>query len=174
LIQHKNEAKWFYRYLSIVYDTIVNPPHWNEDMRTDALEPAKLDKADLEVRGVLLETCWSLRHNLLISLQAMLDSNASSFGMRTQVVDVGGGTGFCTQGIVKHVRPQNVTLIDQSPDQLNKARQKADLQGVTIVEVGCDTIRGLSVHSAYILIWCNGASPAQSTCCVTFQTPASG
>jgi MPBQ/MSBQ methyltransferase len=97
-IQHKNEAKWFYRYLSIVYDTIVNPPHWNEDMRTDALEPAKLDKADLEV------------------------------------VDVGGGTGFCTQGIVKHVRPQNVTLIDQSPDQLNKARQKADLQGVTIVE----------------------------------------
>jgi MPBQ/MSBQ methyltransferase len=52
-----------------------------------------------------------------------------------QVVDVGGGTGFCTQGIVKHVQPQNVTLIDQSPDQLNKARQKADLQGVTIVEV---------------------------------------
>jgi MPBQ/MSBQ methyltransferase len=53
-----------------------------------------------------------------------------------QVVDVGGGTGFCTQGIVKHVQPQNVTLIDQSPDQLSKARQKADLQGVTIVEVG--------------------------------------
>lgn len=39
-----------------MYDTIVNPPHWNEDMRTDALEPAKLDKPDLEVRGVSLET----------------------------------------------------------------------------------------------------------------------
>ena len=65
-------------------------------------------------------------------------------GTPAQVVDVGGGTGFCTQGIVKHVRPQNVTLIDQSPDQLNKARQKADLQGVTIVEVGFQHTPGSS------------------------------
>lgn len=52
-----------------------------------------------------------------------------------KVVDVGGGTGFCTQGIVQSVPPQNVTLIDQSPHQLAKARRKADLQGVTIMEV---------------------------------------
>ena len=50
-------------------------------------------------------------------------------------MDVGGGTGFCTQGIVQSVMPTNVTLIDQSPHQLEKARKKADLQGVTIVEV---------------------------------------
>lgn len=52
-IQHKNEAKWFYRYLSIVYDHIVNPPHWNEEMRTDALEPAKLDSPDLKARRII-------------------------------------------------------------------------------------------------------------------------
>lgn len=51
-----------------------------------------------------------------------------------KVVDVGGGTGFCTQGIVKTVKPSNVTLLDQSPQQLAKARAKADLQGVTILE----------------------------------------
>lgn len=98
MIQHKNEAKWFYRYLSVVYDHIVNPGHWTVDMRNDALEPAKLDDPNLKV------------------------------------VDVGGGTGFCTQGIVQTIRPENVTLIDQSPDQLAKARRKADLQDVTIVE----------------------------------------
>ena len=31
--QHKKEAFWFYRYLSIVYDYIVNPGHWTDDMR---------------------------------------------------------------------------------------------------------------------------------------------
>ncbi len=49
-------------------------------------------------------------------------------------MDVGGGTGFCTQGIVEHVLPTNVTLIDQSPHQLDKARNKEDLQGVTILQ----------------------------------------
>jgi MPBQ/MSBQ methyltransferase len=51
-----------------------------------------------------------------------------------QVVDVGGGTGFCTQGIVKTVSPINVVLMDQSPQQLAKAKKKKDLEGVTIVE----------------------------------------
>ena len=99
LIQHKAEAFWFYRYLSIVYDKIVNPGHWTEDMRKAALAPAALDRPDLEV------------------------------------VDVGGGTGFCTIGIVEEgVRPEKVTLMDQSPHQLAKARKKAALQGVTIME----------------------------------------
>ena len=49
LIQHKAEAFWFYRFLSIVYDHIVNPGHWTEDMRTDALEPAKLTDPNLKV-----------------------------------------------------------------------------------------------------------------------------
>jgi len=55
--------------------------------------------------------------------------------MVQQVVDVGGGTGFCTLGIVKTIPAHNVTLIDQSPHQLEKAKKKADLQGVTIKEV---------------------------------------
>lgn len=60
-----------------------------------------------------------------------------------QVVDVGGGTGFCTQGVVKAgVLPANVTLLDQSPHQLAKARGKADLQGVTILEVGARAPEG--------------------------------
>jgi ubiquinone/menaquinone biosynthesis C-methylase UbiE len=54
---------------------------------------------------------------------------------RDQVVDVGGGTGFCTLGIVKSIKPTNVTLIDQSPHQLAKARGKPALKEVTIMEV---------------------------------------
>ena len=49
MIQHKNEAKTFYRFLSIVYDHIVNPGHWTIDMRTDALQPAKLNDPSLKV-----------------------------------------------------------------------------------------------------------------------------
>ncbi|OEL38545.1 2-methyl-6-phytyl-1,4-hydroquinone methyltransferase 2, chloroplastic, partial [Dichanthelium oligosanthes] len=97
-IQHKKEAFWFYRFLSIVYDHVINPGHWTEDMRDDALEPADLYSRNLKV------------------------------------VDVGGGTGFTTLGIVKHVDPENVTLLDQSPHQLEKAKQKEALKGVTILE----------------------------------------
>ena len=106
LLQHKNEAKAFYAFLSQVYDYIVNPGHWTEEMREDALAPARLDEAGPGGAGL-------------------------------QVVDVGGGTGFCTRGILKAgCAPGNVTLIDQSPQQLDKARAKPDLQGVTILEVG--------------------------------------
>ena len=51
------------------------------------------------------------------------------------MVDVGGGTGFCTLGVVKTVDAKNVTLIDQSPHQLAKAKNKAPLKDVTILEV---------------------------------------
>ncbi|KAG2260867.1 hypothetical protein Bca52824_080161 [Brassica carinata] len=66
-IQHKKEAYWFYRFLSIVYDHIINPGHWTEDMRDDALKQA--DQSHLDMR----------------------------------VVDVGGGTGFTTLGIIKTI-----------------------------------------------------------------------
>ena len=59
-------------------------------------------------------------------------------------MDVGGGTGFCTQGVVKTVPPTNVTLLDQSPHQLEKARKKPDLQGISIVEVPFPSISGPS------------------------------
>ncbi|KAL7151469.1 hypothetical protein ABFS83_04G033500 [Erythranthe nasuta] len=97
-IQHKKEAFWFYRFLSIVYDHVINPGHWTEDMRDDALEPA-----DLYTRNLT-------------------------------VVDVGGGTGFTTLGIVKHVDAKNVTILDQSPHQLEKAKQKEPLKDCKIIE----------------------------------------
>ncbi|CAL5436868.1 unnamed protein product [Camellia sinensis] len=97
-IQHKKEAFWFYRFLSIVYDHVINPGHWTEDMRDEALEPA-----DLSDRNMI-------------------------------VVDVGGGTGFTTLGIVKHVDAKNVTILDQSPHQLAKAKQKEPLKECKIIE----------------------------------------
>nr|ACD03289.1 MPBQ methyltransferase [Brassica napus] len=97
-IQHKKEAYWFYRFLSIVYDHIINPGHWTEDMRDDALEPADLSHPDM------------------------------------RVVDVGGGTGFTTLGIVKTEKAKNVTILDQSPHQLAKAKQKEPLKECKIVE----------------------------------------
>lgn len=97
-IQHKKEAFWFYRFLSIVYDHVINPGHWTEDMRDDALEPADLDRKDLVV------------------------------------VDVGGGTGFTTLGIVEHVDAKNVTILDQSPHQLAKAKVKEGLKECRIIE----------------------------------------
>ncbi|XP_020534189.1 2-methyl-6-phytyl-1,4-hydroquinone methyltransferase, chloroplastic isoform X2 [Jatropha curcas] len=97
-IQHKKEAFWFYRFLSIVYDHVINPGHWTEDMRDEALEPADL------------------------------------FSRNLKVVDVGGGTGFTTLGIVKHVDAKNVTILDQSPHQLAKAKQKEPLKECQIIE----------------------------------------
>src|SRR4051794_9657307 len=43
LIQHKREAFWFYRFLSLGYDRWVNPLFWTPAMRALALEEAKLE-----------------------------------------------------------------------------------------------------------------------------------
>jgi len=91
LIQHKREAYWFYRFLSLGYDRWVNPLFWTPAMRERALEPARLDDA-----GLL-------------------------------VLDAGAGTGFTTEGIVARVDPANVTMLDQSPHQLARARAKPAL-----------------------------------------------
>ena len=37
LIQHKKEAYWFYRFVSMGYDRWINPLFWTPAMRTDAL-----------------------------------------------------------------------------------------------------------------------------------------
>jgi MPBQ/MSBQ methyltransferase len=49
LIQHKREAYWFYRFLSLVYDRWVNPLFWTPEMRAGAIEAAQLDRRDLDV-----------------------------------------------------------------------------------------------------------------------------
>lgn len=94
-VQHKKEAYWFYRFLSIFYDKFVNPLFWTPLMRDESLALAELNDPTLKV------------------------------------IDVGSGTGFTTQGIVKYIRPQSVTCVDQSPHQMAKAKQKPDLQGCT-------------------------------------------
>jgi MPBQ/MSBQ methyltransferase len=48
LIQHKREAYWFYRFLSLGYDDWVNPLFWTREMRGQALAAARLDRTDLE------------------------------------------------------------------------------------------------------------------------------
>lgn len=95
-------------------------------MREDALSVAKLDSPDLKVH----------RHcHLPTSFTISSSPGANADPRPAQVCDVGGGTGFCTQGIVKAgVKPENITLLDQSPHQLAKARRKPDLEGVQIME----------------------------------------
>jgi MPBQ/MSBQ methyltransferase len=43
------------------------------------------------------------------------------------VLDAGAGTGFTTEGIVERVHPSSVTMLDQSPHQLARARAKPAL-----------------------------------------------
>src|SRR3954463_14644804 len=91
LIQHKKEAYWFYRFLSLGYDRWVNPLFWTPPMRAEALALARLDDPGLTV------------------------------------LDAGAGTGFTTEGIVAHVPARQVTMLDQSPHQLARARAKPAL-----------------------------------------------
>jgi len=110
MMQHKREAYWFYRWLSLVYDKFVNPLHWTPEMREEALSYADL----------------------------------SSPGLKT--VDVGGGTGFCTEGIVEYVAAHNVTLMDQSLAQISFARKKEKLNGVKFLEGDAED---LPFHTGY-------------------------
>ncbi|KAI4345702.1 hypothetical protein L6164_012802 [Bauhinia variegata] len=97
-IQHKREAFWFYRFLSIIYDQCTDLGTWTEAQRDEAVEDLNLNDRNLVV------------------------------------VDVGGGTGYTTTGVVRHVDAKNVTILDQSPHQLAKAKQKKQLKDCTIIE----------------------------------------
>mgnify|MGYP006266502795 CR=1 FL=1 len=97
LVQHKKEAYWFYRFLSIFYDKLVNPLFWTIPMREKSL-----DLVD-----------WS--------------------DPALQVVDVGSGTGFTTEGIVTRVPANQVTCMDQSPHQMKQAKKKAELSDCTFL-----------------------------------------
>ncbi len=48
-------------------------------------------------------------------------------------VDVGAGTGFATEGIVARVDARHVTMLDQSPHQLARARRKPSLRDCAMV-----------------------------------------
>jgi len=96
LIQHKKEAYWFYRFLSLVYDR-VNPLFWTVQMRTETLELAQLGDRALDV------------------------------------IDVGAGTGFTTEGIAAHTDPSRLVMLDQSPHQLARSERRPALTGVARV-----------------------------------------
>jgi MPBQ/MSBQ methyltransferase len=97
LVQHKEEAWWFYRFLSNFYDKLVNPLFWTARMRDECLVLAKLNHPDLNV------------------------------------IDVGSGTGFNTEGIVKHIPASQVTCVDQSPHQLARAKRKEVIKYCTFL-----------------------------------------
>lgn len=105
LMQHKREAYWFYRYLSIFYDKLVNPLFWTARMREKSLDLGFWDD-----------------------------------GRDLRVIDVGSGTGFTTEGIVRRVPPENVTCVDQSPHQMQHAQAKRELRGCTWVEGDAENI----------------------------------
>ncbi len=48
MIQHKREAYWFYRFLSLGYDDWINPLFWTPRMRSQALAAARLDRPGLD------------------------------------------------------------------------------------------------------------------------------
>jgi MPBQ/MSBQ methyltransferase len=52
LIQHKKEAYWFYRVVSLGYDDWINPLFWTPRMRERALAAACLDRPDLDTLDV--------------------------------------------------------------------------------------------------------------------------
>src|SRR6185503_10093381 len=52
LVQHKKEAYWFYRFLSIFYDKLVNPLFWTKKMRDECQVLAQFNSRDLKVIDV--------------------------------------------------------------------------------------------------------------------------
>lgn len=52
LVQHKQEAYWFYRFLSIFYDKLVNPLFWTVPMREQSLDLVDWSGDDLKVVDV--------------------------------------------------------------------------------------------------------------------------
>jgi len=132
LVQHKAEARLFYRFLSIVYDKIVNPgmPERERDGKGIRRSAPRANLPPLSHHLTFLSPTghWTVDMRTAALEPAKLQPTH-------KVVDVGGGTGFCTQGVVAAGVPaKNITLLDQSPHQLAKARAKPDLAGVTILE----------------------------------------
>ena len=85
-LEDKTRARYFYKYLSKVYDR-VNAFVFTEPMRAQALDMLEIEPGD-------------------------------------QVIDVGCGTGFGTEGVRQTTT--NILGVDQSPHQMEKARERLD------------------------------------------------
>lgn len=86
LVQHKKEAYWFYRFLSVFYDKLVNPLFWTPRMRDECQVLANLDSPGLKVVDdrVTIRVQYMLdpgpaegRFDLIWSLETTADSSAA-------------------------------------------------------------------------------------------------
>ncbi|PSP60213.1 SAM-dependent methyltransferase [Halobacteriales archaeon QH_7_66_37] len=116
VLEDKQRARTFYKYLSKVYDRI-NPFIWNEVMRDEAIE-------------------W-------------LD-----VGPEDRVLDVGCGTGFATEGLLRET--EHVHGLDQSAHQLSKAYGKFGKRGPVRFYRG-DAERLPFTDDAFDLVWSSGS-----------------
>jgi MPBQ/MSBQ methyltransferase len=71
---------------------------------------------------------WNVRMREEALVLARLDDPS------LETIDVGAGTGFTTEGIVRRIAPNHVIALDQSPHQLARARARASLKGCRILE----------------------------------------
>ena len=100
----------------------------------DALHPAQ-GRGPLVLSGRLARLRPLDQPALLDGTDARRGARARAVGgPGLEVVDVGAGTGFATEAIVRTVAPERVTMLDQSPHQLAPgARRKRALAGVAKV-----------------------------------------
>ncbi|MFC7072229.1 methyltransferase domain-containing protein [Halovenus rubra] len=116
ILENKQRARLFYRYLSKVYDRI-NPFIWNEEMRDEAIE--------------------------------MLD-----IGTEDEVLDVGCGTGFATEGLLQ--KSEHIYGLDQSRHQLDKAFKKFGKHGKVQFHLG-DAERLPFADDRFDVVWSSGS-----------------
>src|SRR3954452_2476546 len=82
-IQHKAEAYWFYRVVSLGYDRWINPLFWTEAMRDQALALAQLDRSDLDVVDVGAGTGFTttgIVRSVAAARVTMIDQSPHQFG----------------------------------------------------------------------------------------------
>ncbi len=85
-LENKKRARIFYKYFSIIYDSI-NPIFYSKEMRRTVIDMAEIKKGD-------------------------------------KVLEIGCGTGFTTEEIVRRIGENYVFAVDITPEQMKKAVRK--------------------------------------------------
>lgn len=116
LLEDKDRAQTFYRYLSTVYDQ-VNKFVWTTEMRDEALSMLDIEQGD-------------------------------------RVLDVGCGTGFATEGLLKYTG--NVVALDQSVHQLEQAWDKLGKHEPVAFHLG-DAERLPFDDGSFDVVWSSGS-----------------
>jgi MPBQ/MSBQ methyltransferase len=93
LIQHKREAYWFYRSLSLFYDRWINPLFWTAAMRSKALVLARLDDPSLLTIDVGAGTGFTTEgivERIAAERVTMLDQSPHQLGHAAEKRDLSG------------------------------------------------------------------------------------